>query len=471
METAERQGPTTTERSDANPKALVGPLASTLSPSFDGPIALRPPIILPPPRPEPANVRQRTIYTLEECIADAQKYSSRTKWQFLSGKIYDHARLMRWTDACCEHMSNKRVVHPIGYWTKERIGAIAKEFTSRTQWAGLHNQSYNYARSKGWLNELSQHMAIPRSATKSVPKPPAPVRAVVRPDGYWTKDRVLKCARQYQSRTQFSLMDHAAYNKALANDWIGEATAHMSGKKPATPRGYWTEQRCADIAKGYDRRVVWAAYHSQSYNMARKNGWLEKLTRHMAPPATKGRPKVEAAPKKAELPIVLPNKIERPSITPKEAERTISVSKEFRFAIENAGLMPRGYWTKARVLAAAKLYSSRSEWRSANPWMYSYATKKGYLTSATRHMVDPNYMRYARASSSVSITSLNKPVATVRPKATPPAPVLEKPVAPKPIEALPTPVAAPPVVTTPVVASTPAPTLNWKQRIRRFFGD
>lgn len=71
----------------------------------------------------------------------------------------------------------------------------------------------------------------------------------------------------------------------LYEDWVDECTEHMT--RPNMPSGYWTKEKCLEIAKKYKRKSDWRNDSQYSYNIARINGWLDYCCQHMAKPYSK----------------------------------------------------------------------------------------------------------------------------------------------------------------------------------------
>ena len=53
--------------------------------------------------------------------------------------------------------------------------------------------------------------------------------------------------------------------------------------------------------------------------------------------------------------------------------------------------VPRGYWTKERILEEAKKFNSRGEWTKKSHSSYNLARKRGLIVEATKHMTGPDY--------------------------------------------------------------------------------
>lgn len=97
-------------------------------------------------------------WTLERCMDDAAKYKTRSEWQKLSVSGYDAAKRKGWLDQCCDHMDPEAHGKPNGYWTLERCMEDAAKYSSRREWQYSQGSAYVAARKKGWLDQCCAHM-------------------------------------------------------------------------------------------------------------------------------------------------------------------------------------------------------------------------------------------------------------------------------------------------------------------------
>jgi hypothetical protein len=197
-------------------------------------------------------------------------------------------------------------------WTFEDVKNESKKYKTITEWARLGKGSYVAASKAGWLAELTSHM------TRSI-----------KPNGYWTKERVIEDAKKYATRSEWRKNSSSAATMAKRNDWFEEATAHM---KLLVDHGKWTKSAVLEEAKKYKTRSEWGRAKDGSYGAALKKGWLEDATQHMS-----------------------------------AADRTRK-------------------WTKELVLADAQKYLTRGEWHKARGHAAHVAISKGWYEEATQHM-------------------------------------------------------------------------------------
>jgi hypothetical protein len=101
----------------------------------------------------------KNYWTLEQCQADALKYTSRSEWYHQSRRAYSNAVNNDWLDLCCAHMKPSMHKMHRGYWqNKENVLAEAKKYTSRYEFSKNAQTAYLNARKGGYLEEACQHM-------------------------------------------------------------------------------------------------------------------------------------------------------------------------------------------------------------------------------------------------------------------------------------------------------------------------
>ncbi len=197
-------------------------------------------------------------------------------------------------------------------WTREALVKESQKYKTISEWIKLGKASYGAASKAGWLAELTSHM--PRA---------------IKPNGYWTKERVIADAKKYATRSEWRKNSSSAATMAKRNDWFEEATAHM---KLLVDHGKWTKSAVLEEAQKYKTRSEWGRAKDGSYGAALKNGWLEEAAKHMS-----------------------------------AADRTRK-------------------WTKELVLTDAQKYLTRGEWHKAKGHAAHVAISKGWYEEATQHM-------------------------------------------------------------------------------------
>lgn len=153
-------------------------------------------------------------------------------------------------------------------------------------------------------------------------------------NGKWQdKEECRKVAAKYNTRSDFQKANFSAYNAAHSNKWLDDICSHMDYAQ--LPNGYWTKERCAEIAIKFKSRADLSKYNATVYKKIYQEGWNDLLS-HM---------------------------------------------------VFNAGNNEHGHWTKERCAEEASKYQTIKEFRTACPSGYSAAHKKGYIEQICNHMV------------------------------------------------------------------------------------
>ena len=93
-------------------------------------------------------------------------------------------------------------------------------------------------------------------------------------NGYWDYKRCFEEAKKYTTRTQFARKSPSAYKSARQHKWLEDYTWFEEILKP---RGFYTYEVCAEIAKKYTRKNDFKKENSRAYTLSRKNGWLDEF--------------------------------------------------------------------------------------------------------------------------------------------------------------------------------------------------
>lgn len=102
-----------------------------------------------------------------------------------------------------------------------------------------------------------------------------------KPNGYWTKERCHEEALKYNLRSDFGAKSRVAYTISHKKGWIDDICSHMISL--SKPKGYWTKERCQEIALKCNIRKELASYEKGAYKAAMKNGWLDDIFKHLKP--------------------------------------------------------------------------------------------------------------------------------------------------------------------------------------------
>lgn len=98
-------------------------------------------------------------WSLDLCIKEAARFSSRQEWEQKSPISYKKAIKRGWLTKCTVHIANfKRKPTVPEVWTYEICRNLAKKCTTRTQFKKMFSYPYEKCRKNGWLDMCCSHM-------------------------------------------------------------------------------------------------------------------------------------------------------------------------------------------------------------------------------------------------------------------------------------------------------------------------
>jgi hypothetical protein len=95
-----------------------------------------------------------------------------------------------------------------GKWTKEAILASAKKFTTIAEWRKNEESAYVIASRNRYLDEVKEFLTTFK-----------------KPNGYWTKERVIESARHYANASDWRKSQPSVAAIARRNRWLDEVKA------------------------------------------------------------------------------------------------------------------------------------------------------------------------------------------------------------------------------------------------------
>lgn len=284
-----------------------------------------------------------SYWTKEKCQEEALKYKTRTEFKKSSYQAYKYSRINCWFDDICGHMPiignmYKRCIYSFEFAdnyvyigltynidkrSESHYGSLSSQVNKHIRKTNLHpkltklsdyidveqakikeGEYIELYRSVGW-NILNSQKAgntggirkITEDKCKEVVKKykslsifrreqPNIYKKIIRYNwknllehlerdtkkhGYWTKDKCQEVAFKYSRRIDFFKNDISAYNKSQKYGWLDEICGHMV-KKDVKPRGYWTKEKCIEEHHKYGREFKYKSPTAYAYCM--RNGWI-----------------------------------------------------------------------------------------------------------------------------------------------------------------------------------------------------
>jgi len=331
---------------------------------------------------------------LENCKAEALKYSSRSEWQKDSPLSYRWATKNKWIEECAGHMALSRM--PDGYWTLERCQEVAKNYKTKAQWRLEHRASFSRANKQGWLNQCCEHMDTggmwfgPASILEAllshdvlyemeyrfkdsleISRRPydfylpefnlviefhgeqhligwgrrnEDAQSIQARDLFkktWAKDHGIRYLeiKQWEISSKAEIIDRVikelkkiSKKEDLSISLIGRDLTKSELLKVKN-RLKWTKEACVVEANKYMTIKEWQLGSAGSYQAAFKKGWLNECSGHM-----------------------------------------------------DRQLHKKNHWTLATCIKDAEQYKTKSEWQQATRSGYSIAAKNKWIEKCTAHM-------------------------------------------------------------------------------------
>lgn len=307
-------------------------------------------------------------WDLEACKNEAKKFTTRGEWSARNHASYSVACKNNWLELCCSHMTQIRKLP--GYWTLEQCLDEANKYETKEEWRRKDPASHGAAYTKGWLEQCCANMIQVRKSR-----------------GYWNLERCQEEARKCKIKREWAEKYPSSFDAAVRNEWLDECCTHMI--QVQKPKGYWTLERCQEVAKNYKSRKEWRIKHPSSYSTSCQNGWIDKCCGHMI---QINKPHGYWTLKRCE-----------------ETAKTFSTRSEWQTnhissydaAFRNRWLdqccahmiqirKPRGYWTLQRCGEEARIFSTRGEWKINHATSYDAATRNRWLDQCCSHMSQVN---------------------------------------------------------------------------------
>lgn len=187
----------------------------------------------------------------ELCYNAAKSCVTRKEFQQKFYAAYRWAMRNGWYEQY-NWFQQKRV--PDGFWDdKEHCYEQAKGCKTITEFERKAPKAYDSARENGWLDDWFIRNSKPR--------------------GYWTKERCIEVAKLCKTKGEFQKKYLRAYNVSRKNGWLSLYKWFVEVRKP---NGYWTKERCYDLAKGCKSRIEFEKKQNSACCIARSKGWLDE---------------------------------------------------------------------------------------------------------------------------------------------------------------------------------------------------
>lgn len=195
------------------------------------------------------NTEKLMLWTREKCYEEAQNCNSRSEFKRSCPYGYSSARKHGWLDEYTWFSPARKRV-PVGYWTYERCFEEAKKHRSLKEFEENASGARQYAAKMGWIKDYVWFEK--------------PFR--------WTKELCEKEAKRFTTRQEFYTISKNAYAAAVKYGWLDSFTWLESIVRP---NGYWTKERCEEEARNYSSKKEFLKGCPAAHAAAAKRGWLD----------------------------------------------------------------------------------------------------------------------------------------------------------------------------------------------------
>jgi predicted GIY-YIG superfamily endonuclease len=149
---------------------------------------------------------------------------------------------------------------PKGFWTDEELQKTVSKFDNLSDFKKNYPSAYTTIKKKG-LTHLLDNL---------IRKKPGGIK-------YWTKEKVIETAKQFENLKDFEEAFPGAVSNARKDGYIEDLKKFLKHSK----RNYWTLEKVIEIAKKYETIKDFRTENSQAYEISTYNGWLDELKKYL----------------------------------------------------------------------------------------------------------------------------------------------------------------------------------------------
>lgn len=103
----------------------------------------------------------------------------------------------------------------------------------------------------------------------------------IKPKGYWTKDRCMEIAKESKTLKNWFTQSESSYRISKKRGWFEDCRKLIEGERHFN----WTLEECKLDALKYDCRKNWQTHGIAGYTAAFRANWLEECCIHMKRPS------------------------------------------------------------------------------------------------------------------------------------------------------------------------------------------
>jgi hypothetical protein len=215
-------------------------------------------------------------YTEEEVREAALKYTRRIDFQKKSNGEYSAAFRLGIMEEVTAHMGKSLIEKQ---YTKDEIRKSAKKFNSQKEWLENEPQIFRCWQGYNKPNQSKKDIEFWKEINDQL-------GYIFKPNGYWTKERCKEIADKYTDRRIFNEEQKVVYNVIARDGWVDELLSHMiwtttTGNIHYPSDHVWTLQDAKKEAKKYKFRGELRSVNNHLYRWIKTHKWEGKCYPHM----------------------------------------------------------------------------------------------------------------------------------------------------------------------------------------------
>ena len=293
---------------------------------------------------------KRRVWTLDDVLTEARKYSTKGDFRKGSRGAYDAAKRDFDFNAVCTHMVKKEP-------TKDELRAIVAQFDCLKTFRESEGVAYSLIMRKGWGDDLLSGL---RRAYRS-----------------WSDADLFSEARKYTSRGALQKHSPVAYGIIRRRGLLNETCRHM-----APVNNTWTIEKVVESAYQYESRKAFALGEPGAYAFAQQRGQLDLVCSHL--PVLRKRWTLEAIREEASKYNSL-TEFTRAAPSAYQAAKRLGITDEFFPVLERA----QRRLSDADLRNIASNFQTPGEFKRGDPGAHCTAQRRGILKAICTHMRNP----------------------------------------------------------------------------------
>ncbi len=282
---------------------------------------------------------------------------------------------------------SRQKTSPVGYWSEAKCREVALECKSVEEFRDAY---------EGRAHSHAKKLAIMKDITRDMYDSgywPMPQK---KPSGYWTLEKCKNVSVGYENQADLMRDHHDAYSAIKEHGWQQECFAPMKGKKK--PNGYWTLERCKVEAKKYNSPADMKRGNSKAYSAMKSHGWYEICCAEMKARRVPNNFWTEERIIEVMLTTKTRTEFQNDYPGAYGAATSIGIYERLTKMMVSQGLWkekntirrkrtePDQKWTDQMAMDCASHYNSLYEFRNKAPKAYHALLVRGLLEVGCKHM-------------------------------------------------------------------------------------